>query len=105
MAVPPCLGWLGLGWLGLNGIAYSLDFVDRVELRADQDLLEAQLLDSLDAAAGLVERADKIDGCQFCQLRRFRTLGQVDRAIGEDGVLAAGLAVDFHAVFEVFPAA
>src|SRR5712692_4377810 len=91
--------------LPLEEIAHSLDLLDRAELRADQDLLEAQLLDALDAAARLFRRADEIDRCELRQLRRLRTLGEVDRAIGEDGIGAAGLAIDLHAMFEIVPAA
>src|ERR1700730_4083419 len=89
----------------LKEISHSLDLVDRAELRADQDLLEAQLLDLFDAAARLLRRADEIDRGQLRQLRRFRPLGEVDRAIGEDGIRAACLAIDRHAMFEVVPAA
>src|SRR5207302_9614239 len=71
----------------------------------DQDLLEAHLFDQLDAAARLFRRADEIDRRQLRQLRGFGALGKVDRAIGEDGIGAAGLAIDLHAVFEIVPAA
>src|SRR5229473_1606086 len=91
--------------LPLEEIAHSLDLLDRAELRADQDLLEAQLLDALDAAARLLGRADEIDRCQLRQLCGFGTLGEVDRAIGEDGIGAAGLAIDRHAMIEIVPAA
>src|SRR5438309_10076773 len=89
----------------LKEVAHSFDLVDRTELRADQDLLEPQLLDSLDAAARLLRRTDEIDRRQFRQLRALRTLLEVDRAIGEDGIGAAGLAIDFHSMLQVFPAA
>jgi hypothetical protein len=64
-------------------------------LRADQDLLKAQLLDAFDALARFRGRADEIDRCHLRQLRGFRTLGEVDRAIGEDGILAAGFNTGF----------
>src|SRR6516165_10923333 len=92
-------------WSRVDEIADALDLLDRAELRADQDLLEAQLLDAFDAAAGLFRRADEIDRCHLRQLRGFRTLGEVDRAIGEDRIGTAGLAIDLHAVFEIVPAA
>src|SRR5207253_5003845 len=82
-------------------IAHPLDLLDRAELRADQDLLEPQLLDAFDAAARLLGRADEIDGRHLRQLGRFRTLGEVDRAIGEDGIGPARLAIDLHAIFEI----
>src|SRR6266566_7928148 len=93
------------GRLSVKKIAHSLDLVDRAELRADQDLLEAQLLDAFDAPARLLRRADEIDGGQLRQLRRCRTLGEVDRTIGEDRIGAAGLAINLHAMFEIVPAA
>src|SRR6266852_2771213 len=89
----------------LKEIAHSPDLLDRAELRADQDLLEAPLLDALDAAARLLGRADEIDGCQLRQLCGFGTLGEVDRAIGEDRIGTAGLAIDLHAMFEIVPTA
>src|SRR5467141_2147820 len=92
-------------WLRLKEIAHALDFLDGTKLRADQDLLEAQLLDALDALARLLRRADEIDRCDLRQLGGWGTLGEVDRAIGEDRIGAAGLAVDLHASFEIVPAA
>src|ERR1700682_4647272 len=100
MAVSPCPVWLRL-----KEIAHPLDLLDRAQLRADQDLFEAQLLDAFDPPARLLRRADEIDRRYFRQLRRFGTLDEVDRAIGEDGVGATGLAVDLHAMFEIVPAA
>src|SRR5438128_493187 len=99
MAVSPC------SVLRLNEIADSLDLLDRAELRADQDLLEAQLLDAFDALARLLRRADEIDRCQPRQFRGLRTLGEVDRAVGEDGIGTTGLAIDLHAMFQIVPAA
>src|SRR6516225_2210300 len=93
------------GWLRVEEIAHSLDLLDRPELRADQDFLEAQLRDAFDAPARLIRRADEIDRRYLSQLRGLGTLGEVDRAIGEDGIGAAGLAVDLHAIFEIVPAA
>src|ERR1700688_1983563 len=92
-------------WLWFEEVAHPLDLVDRAELRADQDLLEAHFFDALDAAARLVRRADEIDRCELRQLGRLRTLGEVDRAIGEDRVGPAGFAIDLHAAFEVLQAA
>src|SRR4029077_10070268 len=89
----------------LKEVPHPLDLLDRAELRADQDLLEAQLLDLFDAPARLLRRADEIDRGQLRQLRRFRPLGEVDRAIGENGIGAAGLPIDLNAMFEVVPAA
>jgi len=74
-------------------------------LRADQDLFEAHFFYPFEALARRVRRADEIDRRQLCQLRGFRTLGKVDRAIGENGILAAGFAIDLHAMFEILPAA
>src|SRR6266581_4511796 len=91
IAVSPCPVWLRL-----KEIAHALDLLDRAELRADQDLLEAQLLDAFDPPARLLRRTDEIDGCNLRQLRGLGTLGEVDRAIGEDGILTAGLAIDLH---------
>ena len=79
------------GRLRFNEIADALDLLDRAELRADQDLLKAQLRDAFDAPARFVRRADEIDRRHFCQLGGLRTLGKVDRAIGEDGIGAAGI--------------
>src|SRR5690349_5475751 len=93
------------GSAALKEIAHSFDLVDCAELRADQDLLEAQLLDLLDAPARLLRRADEIDRREFRQLRAFGALSEVDRAIGEDGIGTAGLAIDLHAMLQVFPAA
>src|SRR6516225_238326 len=92
------------GWLRVEEIAHAIDLLDRTELRADQDLFEAQLLDAFDAAARLLRRADEIDRCHLAQLRGLGTLSEVDRAIGEDGIGAAGLAVDLHAILEIVPA-
>src|ERR1700730_10731173 len=89
----------------LKEISHSLDLVERAELRADEDLLEAQLLDLFDAPARLLRRADEIDRGQLRQLRAFRALLEIDGAIGEDGIGAARLAIDLHAMFEVVPAA
>src|SRR5271168_170682 len=100
MAGPPCAEWLRV-----DEIANPLDLLDRAELRADQDLLEAQLLDAFDARARLLRRADEIDRRYLRQLGGLGTLGEVDRAIGEDGIGAAGLAIDLHAIFEIVPAA
>src|SRR6516162_3647919 len=100
MASPP-----SARWLRVQEIAYAVDLVDRAELRTDQDLLEAQLLYSFDALARLVRRADEIDRRHLCQLSGLGTLGEVDRAIGEDGILAAGFAIDLHAMFKIVPAA
>src|SRR5947199_9702696 len=80
--------------LRVKEIAHPLDLLDRAELRADQDLLEPHLLDLFDAPARRFRRTDEIDRRQFRQLRAFRALLQVDRAIGEDGIAAAGLAID-----------
>ncbi len=74
----------------LKEIAHPLDLLERAELRADQDLLEAQLLDPFDAPARLLRRADEIDRCQFRQPRGFRTVGEADGAIGEHRIGAAG---------------
>src|SRR5271157_3302338 len=100
MAGPPCAVWLRV-----EEVANALDLLDRAELRADQDLLEAQLLDAFGAPARLLRRADEIDRRHLCQLGGFGTLGEVDRAIREDGIGAAGLAIDLHAIFEIVPAA
>src|SRR6516162_464906 len=100
MASSPCAGWSRV-----DEIAHAIDFLDRTELRADQDLFEAQLLDAFDASARLLRRADEIDRCHLRQLRGLGTLGEVDRAIGEDGIGAAGLAIDLHAILEIVPAA
>src|ERR1700732_2696783 len=102
---PPYVWRRGCRELRLKGIAHALALRDRANLRADQDLLEAQLLDLFDAPARILRRADEIDRRQLGQLGRFGTLGEVDRAIGEDRIGAAGLAIDLHAVFEIVPAA
>ena len=47
----------------------------------------------------------KLTDASFASSADSRTLLEVDRAIGEDGVGAAGLAIDLHAVFEIFQAA
>src|ERR1700732_5292624 len=93
------------GWLRVEEIAHALDLLDGAELRADQDLLEAQFFDALDAPARLLRRADVIDRGEPRQLARLGTFGEIDRAIGEDGVGSAALAVDLHAGFEIVPAA
>src|ERR1700730_311661 len=93
------------GWLRVEEIAHALDLLDGAELRADQDLLEAQFFDALDAPARLLRRADEIDRGDLRQLGRLGTFGEIDRAIGEDGVGAAGLAVDLYAGLEIGPAA
>src|SRR5215831_6907867 len=92
-------------WLRLKDIAHMLDLLDGTKLRTDQDLLEAQLLDPLDPPARLLRRADEIDRCDLRQLSRLGTFGEVDRAIRQDRVGAAGLAVDPHAGFQIVPAA
>src|SRR6516162_591393 len=93
------------GWSRVDEIAHAIDLLDRTELRADQDLFEAQLLDAFDASARLLRRANEIDRCHLRQLRGLGTLGEVDRAIGEDRSGTAGLAIDLHTMFEIVPAA
>src|SRR6185437_16092358 len=83
-------------------VAHALDLVDRAVGRADQDLVKAARLDILDPSAGLVGRADEIDRGE---LGALRPLLQIDRAIRQHGVGAAGLAIGGHAEFEVIEAA
>src|ERR1700730_15830197 len=83
------------GWLRVEEIAHALDLLDGAELRADQDLLEAQFFDALDAPARLLRRADEIDRGDLRQLCR----------LGAHGVCGAGLAADRHSGFEIVPAA
>src|SRR5580658_7733283 len=85
--------------LRLEEVADPLDFVDRAECRADEDLLETHIRDALDALARLTGRADEVDRGQFRQFGRFRAFLEIDRAVGEDGVGAAGLAIGLHAEF------
>src|SRR5580704_943668 len=58
-----------------------------------------------DAPTRLCRRANEIDTGQTSQRCRFGAFGEVDRAVRENGVGAAGLTVDLHAVFEIFHAA
>src|SRR5215469_13860395 len=91
--------------LCVKEIPYAFNLVDGTELRTDQDFVEAHLFDTLNALACLLRGADEIHGGQFRQLGRFGTLLEVDRAIGEHGIAAALITIDFHTVFEVFEAA
>src|SRR4051794_39354652 len=90
---------------GFQEIADALDLINRVKLRSDQDFLKAHLLHPFDALARLIRWADEIDAGQLRQLRRFRAFLEVDRAVGEDGIGAARLAVDLHAVSKILQAA
>src|SRR5690348_2799918 len=69
------------GRLRAEEIAQALDLVDRMKLRADQNLVEAARRDILDAAARLVRRADEIDRGECCQFGRFRPFLEVHRAV------------------------
>jgi len=40
-----------------------------------------------------------------CEARGFGPLGEIDRDVGEDRVVAAGIAIDAHPRLEIFPAA
>ena len=89
----------------LQKIAQAFDFLDCAELRTDQDLVETHLRDAPDAPACLFRRADEIHRGELCQFGQLRTLFEVDGQDGEHRIVAALLAINLHAVCEVFQAA
>src|SRR6266446_9458985 len=86
-------------------VAHPLELVERAARRDDEDLVEAQQLDPLQPHPRFVRRADQRDRSPLGKATRFRLVSEIDQNIGEDGIGAAGFAIQAHPRLEVFPAA
>src|SRR3984893_6644635 len=70
----------------------------------ERALVEADLLDALQPLTRVVGRTDERHLGALGEASWFGPVAKIDNHIGEDGVAAAGLAIEAHAVFEILPA-
>ncbi len=81
----------------LEEVAHALDLIEHAAGRDDENLVEAQLIDPFQPHARLVGRADQRHRCPLGEASGFGVVGEIDQDIGEDGIGAAGLAIEAHA--------
>src|SRR5437868_4387445 len=81
------------------------ELLENAVMRDQENLVETELLNPLQPAAGLVRRADQCYVGGRGEVRGSGPVGEIDGDVGEDGVGAARFAIDAHAGFEILPAA
>src|SRR5205823_12704983 len=89
----------------LEKIADAFELVERGPRGDEQNLVEADPLQTLQPLARVVGQTDERHLGALGQAARFGLGAEVDDDIGEDGIGAAGFAVEAHAVLEILPAA
>src|SRR6202040_1290805 len=89
----------------LEKIADAFELVERACWGDQQHLVEADSLEALQPLARVVGQTDERDLGALGQTAGFGLGAEVDHDIGEDGIGAAGFAIEAHAVFEILPAA
>lgn len=89
----------------LEQVPHPYDILEHGGMGDEKNLVEAQLLDPLQALARFVRRADQRDVGHLREAGGFGPVGEIDGDVGEDGVIAARVAIDAHSGFEIGPAA
>src|SRR5215472_4879586 len=89
----------------LEEIADPLELVERTAGRNDEHLVKAQLIDPFQPYSRFIRRAHQRDRRPFGEAARFGSVAEVDKDVGEDCVLAAGLAIEAHPGLEILPTA
>src|SRR5437868_3349943 len=81
------------------------ELLENAVMRDQENLVETELLNPLQPAAGLVRRADQCYVGGRGEVRGSGPVREIDTDVGEDGIGAARFAIDAHAGFEILPAA
>src|SRR6516164_3967330 len=89
----------------LEEVAHPLELVERAAGRNDEHLVEAQLIDPFQSNPRVVRRADQRNRRPLGEAAGLRRVAEIDKDVGEDGVPAAGLAIEAHPGLEIVPAA